>query len=70
MAVLNDLDSFHLVDDVLGRAVYGAWAAYANQLICDKFIEHNNYIHQCGEELPEARNWDWQAKWIDPFKFL
>jgi len=62
MVVLNDLDSFHLVDDVIGRAAYGAWFAYANQLICDKLIEHNNYIHQCGEGLPEARSWDWQAK--------
>ena len=69
--VLNDLDCFYLVDDVVGRVpVVGARASYARQLICDKLVDHNNCIHQRGEDLPEMRDWRWQAKWINRSKFL
>ncbi|MGA9777792.1 MAG: phosphoketolase family protein [Verrucomicrobiia bacterium] len=63
MVVLNDLDRFHLVGDVIDRVPsLGARAAYAKQFIRDKLIDHKNYIHQHGEDLPEVRNWEWQAK--------
>ncbi|HXA44646.1 MAG TPA: phosphoketolase family protein [Candidatus Angelobacter sp.] len=63
MVVLNDLDRFHLVNDVLDR-VPGlcARAAYAKQFIRDKLMDHKTYIDQHGEDLPEVRNWKWQTK--------
>ena len=45
MCVLNDLDRFHLVGDVIDRVPkLGARAAYAKQAIRDKLIEHKQYI--------------------------
>jgi xylulose-5-phosphate/fructose-6-phosphate phosphoketolase len=63
MVVLNDLDRFHLVGDVIDRVPnLGARAAYAKQFIRDKLMDHKNYIQQHGEDLPEVRNWKWEAK--------
>jgi len=60
MAVLNDIDRFHLVADVIDRVPkLGPVAAYAKQMIRDKLIEHEQYIHRHGEDLPEVRHWKW-----------
>ena len=60
MVVLNDLDRFHLVGDVIDRVPsLGAHAAYAKQFIRDKLIDHKHYIEQYGEDMPEIRNWKW-----------
>ena len=60
MVVLNDLDRFHLVGDVIDRLPsLGAHAAYAKQFIRDKLIDHKHYIQQYGEDLPEIREWKW-----------
>jgi xylulose-5-phosphate/fructose-6-phosphate phosphoketolase len=62
MAVLNDIDRFHLVADVIDRVPkLGAIAAYAKQLIRDKLIEHEQYIHRHGEDMPEVRHWRWPS---------
>jgi len=62
MVVMNDLDRFHLVADVIDRvAALGPRAAYAKQAIRDKLIEHKQYIAQHGEDLPEIRNWRWES---------
>jgi len=61
MVVLNDLDRFHLVEDVIDRVPgLGPRAVYAKQAIRDKLIEHKQYISRYGEDLPEIRNWRWQ----------
>ena len=39
----------------------GATAAYAKQAIRDKLIEHKQYIHRWGEDMPEILNWTWDA---------
>jgi xylulose-5-phosphate/fructose-6-phosphate phosphoketolase len=58
MVVMNDLDRFHLVADVIDRVPQlGPGAAYAKQAIRDKLIEHKQYIARHGEDLPEIRNW-------------
>ena len=60
MVVLNDLDRFHLVADVIDRVpALGPRAAYAQQAIRDKLIEHKQYIARHGEDMPEIRNWRW-----------
>jgi xylulose-5-phosphate/fructose-6-phosphate phosphoketolase len=63
MVVMNDLDRFHLVADVIDRVpALGPMAAYAKQAIRDKLIEHKQYIATHGEDLPEIRNWRWEEK--------
>ena len=60
MTVLNDLDRFDLVNDVIDRVPkLGYHAAYVKQAMRDKLIEHANYIVQRGEDLPEVREWRW-----------
>jgi xylulose-5-phosphate/fructose-6-phosphate phosphoketolase len=60
MVVMNDLDRFHLVGDVIDRVPQlGPSAAYAKQAIRDKLIEHKEYTRKHGEDLPEIRNWKW-----------
>jgi xylulose-5-phosphate/fructose-6-phosphate phosphoketolase len=60
MAVRNDLDRFHLVEEVVHR-VPGLEnkAAYAIQAVRDKLIEHTEYIRRYGEDMPEIRQWKW-----------
>jgi len=60
MAVLNELDRFHLVADVIDRVPHlGAREAYTKQHIRDKLIAHKQYIARCGQDMPEIRNWKW-----------
>lgn len=58
--VMNDLDRFHLVSDVIDRVPkLGPRAAYAKQAIHEKLIEHKTYITKYGEDMPEIRDWKW-----------
>jgi len=60
MAVLNDLDRFHLAQDVIDRVPkLGYQAAYVKQAMHDKLIEHQAYITRYGEDMPETRDWTW-----------
>jgi xylulose-5-phosphate/fructose-6-phosphate phosphoketolase len=60
IAVLNDLDRFHLLGDVIARVPKpGARAAYAKQAIRDKLLEHTQYIQRYGDDMPEIRGWRW-----------
>ena len=60
MTVLNDLDRFHLVLDVIHRTPQtGIKGQNLNQLMEDKLIEHRNYIDKNGVDMPEILNWKW-----------
>jgi len=61
MAVLNDLDRFHLVEDVIDRVPgLASRAAHVRQWLRDKLIEHRAYITEHGEDMPEIQNWRWR----------
>ncbi len=60
MTVLNDLDRFHLAEDVIDRLPQlGSRAAYAKQAIRDRLTEHRHYIERHGDDLPAIRDWQW-----------
>ena len=60
MRVLNDIDRFHLVIDVVQRLhPLGNRGAYLVQRMNDKLVEHRQYIKDHGVDLPEIREWKW-----------
>ncbi|MDE2462151.1 MAG: phosphoketolase family protein [Alphaproteobacteria bacterium] len=60
MAVLNDLDRFHLVMDAIDRLpATRARGVYLKQKLKDKLVEHRHYIAEHGQDLPEIRSWKW-----------
>ena len=60
MRVQNEIDRFHLVQDVVDNLENaGSKGAYLKQKMRDKLIEHKHFIDAHGEDLPEVRNWKW-----------
>ena len=60
MVVLNNLDRFHLVTDVIERVPQlERVGAHAKQAMRDKLIEHKHYIARHGDDLPDVRDWRW-----------
>ncbi len=61
MVVMNDLDRFNLADDVIDRVPdLGYKAAHVKQMLHNKLIEHKQYVHEYGEDMPDIRNWKWE----------
>ncbi|HXX69931.1 MAG TPA: phosphoketolase family protein [Polyangiaceae bacterium] len=60
MVVRNDLDRFHLVQDVIDRVPkLGSRYAHLRQAMSDKLVEHGRYIRQHGSDMPEVEEWRW-----------
>jgi xylulose-5-phosphate/fructose-6-phosphate phosphoketolase len=63
MCVLNEMDRFHLVADVIDRIPFlGSRAAYAKQAIRDKLLEHKQYIARYGDDMAEITGWQWGGR--------
>jgi xylulose-5-phosphate/fructose-6-phosphate phosphoketolase len=60
MTVLNDLDRFHLAGDVVDRVPrLQSVGGHFKQLLRNKLVEHKQYIHEHGDDMPEIRDWTW-----------
>lgn len=62
MTVMNNMDRFHLVMDVIDRtkSLYGE-SQKLKELMEKKLVEHKNYIAEHGIDMPEVRNWKWKS---------
>jgi xylulose-5-phosphate/fructose-6-phosphate phosphoketolase len=60
MTVLNDLDRYHLAGDVVDRVPrLQRVGAHFKQFLRDKLVEHKQYVHEHGDDMPEVKNWSW-----------
>ncbi len=63
MVVLNRLDRFHLVMDVIDRVPrLGPEAADAKQAIRDKLVAHKRHVDRYGIDMPEILHWRWPGR--------
>lgn len=60
MVVLNDLDRFHLVIDIVERIPrFEKICPYIRAKAESKLFDHKNYIQTYGDDMPEIREWKW-----------
>ncbi|MCC5797744.1 MAG: phosphoketolase family protein [Methylophaga sp.] len=61
MTVINDLDRFHLVQNAVRYLpqIGDQKRAEIESFVEQKLAEHNQYIREHGQDLPEIRNWQW-----------
>jgi xylulose-5-phosphate/fructose-6-phosphate phosphoketolase len=60
MLVMNDMDRYHLVMDVIDRVpALGGNAADLRQRMADTLAEHHDYIRRTGQDMPQIRDWTW-----------
>jgi xylulose-5-phosphate/fructose-6-phosphate phosphoketolase len=60
MVMLNDLDRFHLVMDVIDRVPgLGSKAAHIRQHMADERLRHRQYTREFGDDAPDIRDWVW-----------
>jgi len=63
MTVLNQLDRFNLVQDVIDRLPeLGNKGAYLKEEMKDKLVQHRNYIRSQGVDMPEVKDWKWEVR--------
>lgn len=60
MTVVNNMDRFSLVIDVIDRVTNQTPKTNRlKELMQEKLLEHKNYIIEHGIDMPEIRNWKW-----------
>ncbi|HZT66585.1 MAG TPA: phosphoketolase family protein [Acidimicrobiales bacterium] len=60
MVMLNDLDRYHLVMDVIDRVPgLGSHSARLRQRMVDARVRARTYTRDFGEDMPEVRGWTW-----------
>ncbi len=60
MVMLNDLDRFHLVIDVIDRVPgLDVHAAHLRQDMVDERLRHRAHTRKFGEDPPDIRDWTW-----------
>ena len=60
MVMLNDMDRFHLVMDVIDRVPgLGAREAEVRQAMVDERLRHRAYTREFGDDAPDVRDWVW-----------
>jgi xylulose-5-phosphate/fructose-6-phosphate phosphoketolase len=60
MVVMNDMDRFHLVMDVIDRVPgLNRTAAWLRQEMVDTRTRHHAWTREHGEDLPEVAGWAW-----------
>lgn len=66
MAMLNDIDRFHLVIDVIDRVPgLGSRAAHLRQQMIDERLRHRAYTREHGDDPPATRDWTWPGERAD-----
>jgi xylulose-5-phosphate/fructose-6-phosphate phosphoketolase len=66
MVMLNDLDRFHLVIDVIDRVPWlGERAAELRQEMVDERLRHSAYTREVGDDMADVRDWTWPARAAD-----
>ena len=62
MRVQNEIDRFHLVEDVINNLPQvGNKGSHLIQKMHDTLVAHKAYIGTYGEDLPEVREWKWHT---------
>ena len=60
--MLNDMDRFHLVMDVIDRVPgLGSRAAHLRQRMADERLRHRAHTREAGDDMPDVRDWTWPA---------
>jgi len=60
MVMLNDMDRFHLVIDVIDRVSgLGTRAAHLRQHMVEERLRHRAYTREVGEDMPDVGEWSW-----------
>jgi xylulose-5-phosphate/fructose-6-phosphate phosphoketolase len=63
MVMLNDMDRFHLVTDVIDRVQgLGERQAALRQRMVDERLRHRAYTREVGDDPPDVRDWVWPGE--------
>ncbi len=63
MRVQNEIDRYHLVIEACKLLPnLGSKGTYLMKLMQEKLVEHKEYIHEYGIDMPEVLNWKWNKK--------
>jgi xylulose-5-phosphate/fructose-6-phosphate phosphoketolase len=63
MVMLNDMDRFHLVMDVIDRVPgLGGRAAHLRQEMQDMRLRARAYTREVGDDMPDVRDWTWPGE--------